>query len=160
MPESFLNKVVDLSPAYLLKKRLSDRCFPVNFAKFSRIVHLRWLFLKGAMSVRGSKLYLTTKFADILGIPGSSIKKSCTHICTRLVSRSILWNLLVHKFVSRMITFSRYILELNLNIKFLMTSCLYLSCLKNLTFIISCAVCLNMVNAIAIVNSTKAWVLF
>ena len=29
----FLNKVADLSPATLLKKRLRQRCFPLNFAK-------------------------------------------------------------------------------------------------------------------------------
>ena len=28
------NKVAGLKPATLLKKRLRDRCFPVNFAKF------------------------------------------------------------------------------------------------------------------------------
>ena len=32
----FFNKVIDLSPAILLKKRLQHRCFPVNFAKFLR----------------------------------------------------------------------------------------------------------------------------
>ena len=31
----FFYKVPDLSPATLLKKRLWQRCFPVNFAKFS-----------------------------------------------------------------------------------------------------------------------------
>ena len=45
--ESFLNIVVDLRPATLLKKRLWHRCFPVNFSKFLRtpffIEHLRWL---------------------------------------------------------------------------------------------------------------------
>ena len=30
------NKVADLRPATLLKKRLYHRCFPVNFAKFLR----------------------------------------------------------------------------------------------------------------------------
>ena len=32
----FFNKVVDLRPAALFKKRLWHRCFPVNFAKFLR----------------------------------------------------------------------------------------------------------------------------
>ena len=31
MPESLFNKVVSLSPANLVKKRLWHRCFPVNF---------------------------------------------------------------------------------------------------------------------------------
>ena len=30
----FFNKVAGFSPATLFKKRLSNRCFPVNFAKF------------------------------------------------------------------------------------------------------------------------------
>ena len=32
----FLNKVIGLRPATLLKKRLWHRCLPVNFAKFLR----------------------------------------------------------------------------------------------------------------------------
>ena len=32
----FFNKVADLRPATLLKKKLCHRCFPVNFAKFLR----------------------------------------------------------------------------------------------------------------------------
>ena len=32
----FFDKVADLSPAILLKKKLWHRCFPVNFAKFLR----------------------------------------------------------------------------------------------------------------------------
>ena len=32
----FFNKVAGLRPATLLKKRLWDRCFPVNFVKFLR----------------------------------------------------------------------------------------------------------------------------
>ena len=32
----FCNKVAPLRPATILKKRLWDRCFPVNFAKFLR----------------------------------------------------------------------------------------------------------------------------
>ena len=43
------NKVADLRPATLLKKRFWHRCFPVNFAKFLRTTlftqHLRWLLL-------------------------------------------------------------------------------------------------------------------
>ena len=45
----FSNKVTDLRPATLLKKRLWHRCFPMNFAKFTRTLffteHLRWLLL-------------------------------------------------------------------------------------------------------------------
>ena len=46
----FLNKVADLRPETLLRKRLWHRCFPVNFANFLRIPfiteHLWWLLLK------------------------------------------------------------------------------------------------------------------
>ena len=45
----FFNKVTDLRPATLLKKRLWHRYFPVNFGKFLRTPfsteHLRWLLL-------------------------------------------------------------------------------------------------------------------
>ena len=45
----FFNKVADLRPAILLKKRLWHRCFVVNFAKFLRtpffIEYLWWLLL-------------------------------------------------------------------------------------------------------------------
>ena len=48
--ESLFNKVVGLRLATLLKKRLQQRCFPVNFAKFLRtpslVEHLRWLLLR------------------------------------------------------------------------------------------------------------------
>ena len=36
VPESFFNKIADLRPATLLKKKLWHSCFPVNFAKFLR----------------------------------------------------------------------------------------------------------------------------
>ena len=46
------DKLVGLRPATLLKKRLWDRCFPVNFAKMFRAPfvseHLRWLLLRNS----------------------------------------------------------------------------------------------------------------
>ena len=36
MLESFFNKVAGFRPATSLKRRVWDRCFPVNFAKFLR----------------------------------------------------------------------------------------------------------------------------
>ena len=46
----FFNKVADLRPATLLKKKLWHRCFPADFAKFLRTPicteHLQWLLLK------------------------------------------------------------------------------------------------------------------
>ena len=45
----FFNKVTGLRPSTLLKKRLQRKCFPVNFAKFTRTTflkeHLWGLFL-------------------------------------------------------------------------------------------------------------------
>ena len=41
VPESVFNKTACLRPATLLKKRLCHRCFPVNFAKFSRTSFLQ-----------------------------------------------------------------------------------------------------------------------
>ena len=37
----FLNKVADLRPTTLLKKRLWHRCFPANFVKFLRTPFLQ-----------------------------------------------------------------------------------------------------------------------
>ena len=37
----FFNKVAGLRPATLLKKRLWHRCFPANFAKFTRTPFLQ-----------------------------------------------------------------------------------------------------------------------
>ena len=45
----FFNKVTDLIPTTLLKRRIWHRCFPVSFAKFSRALFLQnssgWLLL-------------------------------------------------------------------------------------------------------------------
>ena len=58
----FFNKVAGLRPATLLKKRLWDRCFPVNFTKFLKtpfftellwrlLQHMIWLFLKKLVNI-------------------------------------------------------------------------------------------------------------
>ena len=56
MPESLFNKVADLRPATLLKKRLWRTCFPVNFVKFLRTSflteHLWWLLLVGSTKTK------------------------------------------------------------------------------------------------------------
>ena len=56
----FFNKVAGPRPAILLKKRLSHRYFPVNFAKFLRtpffIEHFWWLLLNIRFS---SEMYFT-----------------------------------------------------------------------------------------------------
>ena len=64
----FFNKVAGLRPAILLKRRLWHRSFPVNFAKFLRIIflteHFRWLLL--SIVIRSSsKLRLEIAFAKI-----------------------------------------------------------------------------------------------
>ena len=41
MLESLFDKVAGLIPATLLKKRLQQRCFPMNFAKFLRTTFLQ-----------------------------------------------------------------------------------------------------------------------
>ena len=53
MLESLFNKVAGLRSATLLKKRLWHRCFPEDFAKFSRtpflMEHLWWLLSNAAL---------------------------------------------------------------------------------------------------------------
>ena len=53
---SLISKVTGLGPATLLNKRLQNRRFPVNFAKF-----LRWSFLQNT-----SRLVLFSFYAQIL----------------------------------------------------------------------------------------------
>ena len=54
----FFNRVFRSQPATFLKKRLWDRCFPVNFVKFLRLSflteHLRWLLLHGVLYLHES----------------------------------------------------------------------------------------------------------
>ena len=56
----FFNKVACLSPATLLKKRLRQRCFPVNFPKLLRTPfyteHLRWLLLSIPETITDRKI--------------------------------------------------------------------------------------------------------
>ena len=47
----FFNKVVGLRPATLLKKRLQHRCYPVNFAKFPRLVEFSMLYYTKLLKV-------------------------------------------------------------------------------------------------------------
>ena len=51
----FLNKVAGLRAAYLFKKRLQHKCFPVKYVKFVRTYffteHLRSLLLKLIVAV-------------------------------------------------------------------------------------------------------------
>ena len=75
----FFNKVEELRPATLWKKRLWRRCFPVDFAKFLRtpFFYLQWLLLKfishhtkEMLYVRGS---LHAQFHPGLKFPRSEI---------------------------------------------------------------------------------------
>ena len=54
----FINKVVGLKPATLLKKRLWHRCFPVNFAKFLRTPFLQNTSGRLLLTVLGLKVNL------------------------------------------------------------------------------------------------------
>ena len=60
----FFNKVADLRPATLLKKRLWHRCFPVDFAKLLRTPffteYLHWLLLKFISHHTKEILYVNT----------------------------------------------------------------------------------------------------
>ena len=60
----FFNRVADVRPATLLKKRLWHRCFPVDFAKFLRTPffteHLQWLLLKFISHHTKEILYVNT----------------------------------------------------------------------------------------------------
>ena len=67
----FFNKVADLTPATLLKKRLWHRYFSVNFVKFLRtpffIEHLRWLLLDATLKISNligilNDILFTSKF--------------------------------------------------------------------------------------------------
>ena len=73
----FFNKVAGLRPATLSQKRLWHRCFPLNFAKFSRTpfltAHLRCLFLKCL------SLWKYLSFSEFKVGPSPS-KKNCS-IC-------------------------------------------------------------------------------
>ena len=69
---SFLIKL-QADPATLLKKRLRHRCFPVNFAKFSRTPflkeHLRWLLLEEIYPIKEydkTIFYITTFMVYII----------------------------------------------------------------------------------------------
>ena len=58
----FFNKVADLSPATLLKKRLWRSCFPVNFAKF-----LRTAFLQNnsrGLLLKTTAVFISNAFSD------------------------------------------------------------------------------------------------
>ena len=59
----FFNKVASLRPVTLLKKRLWHRCFPVNFAKFLRIV-----FLQNT----SGRLLLQVRLKSMLNAPNST----------------------------------------------------------------------------------------
>ena len=59
-------KITSFSPATLLKKRLWDRCFPVNFAKFLRtpffLEHLRWLLLCNSTEYEWTQMHSSQIF--------------------------------------------------------------------------------------------------
>ena len=72
--QSFLlNKVTGMRPATLLKKRLSQRCFPVNFAKLLRTPFLQSNFGRLLLNPQywssHTRIYRRTTFPKIIKIP-------------------------------------------------------------------------------------------
>ena len=76
----FFNKVAGLRPATLLKKRLGQRCFPVNFAKFLKTLFLQntsvWLLLMSSIFELWSELSLYKKGSFPLRISSVNVSKS------------------------------------------------------------------------------------
>ena len=58
----FFNKVADLRPATLLKKRLWHRCFPVNFAKYLRTPFLTEHLWSLLLMVLSKRLFILSTF--------------------------------------------------------------------------------------------------
>ena len=67
----FFNKVTDLGPATLFKKRLCHRCFPANFAKFIRTPFLQ--------KTSDSLLMKDPKIARIYLLSQTKIQKRIIH---------------------------------------------------------------------------------
>ena len=61
----FFNKVAGLRPATLLKKRLWHRRFPVNFAKFLRVLFYR----TPPVTASSKKNLFSPNFQDIKHVP-------------------------------------------------------------------------------------------
>ena len=76
----FFNKVAGLRAATLLKKRLGQRCFPVNFAKFLKTLFLQntsvWLLLMSSIFELWSELSLYKKGSFPLRISSVNVSKS------------------------------------------------------------------------------------
>ena len=93
---------IQLRLATLLKKKLWHRCFPVNFATFSRTPtfkeHLRWLLLTKLSFQTIAHGFLTT--ATINHIPGSIylLKVNNENIRTRCEICSMLTIIVIVKF--------------------------------------------------------------
>ena len=111
----FLNKVVDMRPATLLKKRLWHRCFPVNFTKFLRTPllteHLWWLLLERAwaMLFRWLKFNLNLvrnfkpKWWRILNVKSGVGRPSLSKVFLSFLKESALRNSKSSSFHSQMV---------------------------------------------------------
>ena len=100
---SFLIKL-QAWPTTLLKKRLWQRCFPVNFVKFLRrpffTEHLRWLLLKTLLRIFEQtnffiSIMLTVKFSMSI-----TKEKEEPHNCTQYVITFVYFYLVQLKFSS------------------------------------------------------------
>ena len=80
----FFNKVADLRPATLLKKRLWHKCLPVNFVKFLRTAflteHLWWLLLSS--QIRNAHVLCSSSKKGVVWFIIISTIAVTTHIST------------------------------------------------------------------------------
>ena len=85
---SFFNKVADIRPATLLKKRLWHRCFPVNFAKFLK--HFFYRTLPVGAYMHSSIMYTVLSFSIFtVHIKNLNIQKQCS------LKKSVLKNFVI-----------------------------------------------------------------
>ena len=84
----FFNKVADLRPATLFKKRFWRRYFPVNFAKFLRTPfltkHLWWLLLKWWVKC----IIHVINLNELLWIVKMKVKVCYSHVFTKSIDAS------------------------------------------------------------------------
>ena len=99
---SFFNKVADLRPATLLKKRLWHRCLPVNFAKFLRISFLQNNF--GGLLLHTQQINITSKLSGACGACLFSVHNIISLHVMKLVKHTCLWR-------DKFIIFSDVVLE-------------------------------------------------
>ena len=100
----FLNKVVDLRPATLLKKRLWHRCFSVDFAKFLRTHFSRNTSARLLRSILrlldcNHLISYCTHFmfhaTDLFWYTPENVRKPLVFWCFQRVSKEIRWSITI-----------------------------------------------------------------